>query len=96
MIWGANTASMRPVTATRSARAQCACAFAGMSRSAIGPAAAATTMVSGSRMMTDQVSSAEAIWLTLARSAGCSAASSAERASTGIIALVSAPPTISS
>jgi len=84
------------VTATTSARLQCALAFAGLSRSAIGPEAAATTTVSGSSRMTDQVSRAEEIWLTLALSCGSSAARSAERASTGIIALVSAPPTTSS
>ena len=96
MIWGANTTSMRLVTATTLARMQCACAFAGLSRSAIGPAAAATTMVSGNRMMTDQVSSAEEIRPTLAFSSGSVAARSAERASTGTIALVSAPPRTSS
>jgi hypothetical protein len=47
-------------------------------------------------MMTDQVSSAEVIWLTLARSCGSAPACSAERASTGTIALVSAPPRTSS
>ena len=84
------------VTATTSARLQCALAFEGLSRSAIGPAATATTTVSGSNRMTDQVSRAEEMWLTLALSCGSSAARSAERASTGIIAPVSAPPTTSS
>jgi len=96
MICGANTTSMRLVAATTSARTQCAWAFAGLSRLAIGPAAAATARVSGTRMMTDQVSSAEVIWLTLARSCGSASARSAERASTGTIALVSAPPRTSS
>jgi hypothetical protein len=87
---------MRPVTATTAARSQCALAFTGFSRSAIGPAAAAITTVSGSSRITDQVSRAEVIWLTRALSWGSCAARSAERASTGTIALVSAPPTISS
>ena len=47
-------------------------------------------------MMTVQVSSAEVIWPTRAFSAGSRPARSAERASTGTIALVSAPPRISS
>jgi hypothetical protein len=84
------------VTAITSARSQCALALAGLSRPAIGPAAAATTTVSGSSRMTDQVSSAEEIWLTRSLSRASSAARSAERASTGIIALVRAPPTTSS
>ena len=63
---------------------------------AIGPAAAAMTRVSGTRMTTDQVSSAEVIWLTRAFSAGSASARSAERARTGTIALVSAPPRTSS
>ena len=87
---------MRLVAATTSARTQCAWAFAGLSKLAIGPAAAATTRVSGTKIRTDQVSSAEVIWLTLARSRGSSAARSADRASTGTIALVSAPPRTSS
>ena len=96
MICGANTTSMRLVAATISARTQCAWALAGLSRLAIGPEAAATTSVSGTRMMTDQVSSAEVIWLTLAFWSGSVAARWAERVSTGIIALVSAPPRTSS
>jgi len=96
MIWGANTASMPAVTPTTSVRAQCAWAFAGLSRPAIRAEAAATRMVSGSRVMTVQVSSAEVIWPTLAFSCGSCPARSAERASTGIMALVSAPPTTSS
>jgi len=96
MIWGANTASMPAVTPTTSARAQCACELAGLSSSAIGPAAAAVTSVSGSRMMTDQVSIAEEMWLTLAFSTGSVPARAADRASTGTIALVSAPPRTSS
>ena len=47
-------------------------------------------------MMTDQVSSAAVIWLTRSRAAGSDAARSAGRASTGIMALVSAPPRTSS
>ena len=46
-------------------------------------------------MTTVQVSSAEVIWLTRAFSAGSPTARSAERASTGTIALASAPPRIS-
>ena len=46
-------------------------------------------------MMTVQVSSAEVIWPTRAFSAGSREASAAERASTGTIAAVSAPPRIS-
>ena len=81
---------------TTSARSQCALALAGLSRSAIGVAAAAMTRVTGTRMTTDQVSSAEEIWLTCAFSAGSESARSAGRARTGIIALVSAPPRTSS
>ena len=80
---------------TTSARSQCALALAGLSRSAIGVAAAAMTRVTGTRMTTDQVSSAEEIWLTCAFSAGSESARSG-RARTGIIALVSAPPRTSS
>ena len=87
---------MWPVALTTSARTQCAFALAGLSSEAIGPAAAAMTRVSGTRMMTDQVSSAEVIWPTRAFSAGSESARSAERARTGIIALVSAPPRTSS
>ena len=94
--WGENTASMLPVALIMSGRLQCALALAGLSREAIGPAAAATPRVSGTRMMTDQVSSAEVIWLTCALSAGSAAARSADRARTGTIALVSAPPRTSS
>jgi hypothetical protein len=87
---------MLVVVATMSPRGQCAFALAGLSRDAIGPAAAAMARDSGTRMMTDQVSSAEVIWLTRAFSAGSDAARSAERARTGTIALVSAPPRTSS
>ena len=87
---------MLPVAATTSARTQCAFALAGLSSEAIGPAAAAMTTTSGTRMMTDQVSSAEVISPTRAFSAGSLAARSAERARTGTIALVSAPPRTSS
>ena len=79
-----------------SARSQCALALAGLSRPAIGVAAAAMTRVNGTRMTTDQVSSAEEIWLTCAFSAGSESARSADRARTGTIALVSAPPRTSS
>ena len=50
--------------------------------------------VSGTTMIRVQVRSAEVIWLTRAFSAGSLAARSADRASTGTIALVSAPPRI--
>ena len=81
---------------TTSARSQCALAVAGLSRSAIGVVAAAMIRASGTRMTIDQVSSAEEIWLTCAFSAGSESARSADRARTGIIALVSAPPRTSS
>ena len=87
---------MRPVVAIMSAWVQCAFGLAGLSRDAIGPAAAAMTRVDGTRMMTDQVSNADEIWPTRALSAGSAAERSAELASTGIIALVSAPPRTSS
>ena len=87
---------MKLVAWTTSARSQCALALAGLSRSAIGVAAAATTRASGTRMTIDQVRSAEEIWLTCALSAGSESARSADRARTGIIALVSAPPRTSS
>ena len=96
MTCGANTSSMWPVALTMSARSQPAFPLAGMSRVAIGMAAAAIARVSGTRMTTDQVSSAEEIWLTCALSAGSESARSAERARTGTIALVSAPPRTSS
>ena len=79
-----------------SACTQCAFGLAGFSSEAIGPAAAAMATVSGTTMTTVQVSNAEVIWLTRAFSAGSLAARSAERASTGTIALVSAPPRIRS
>ena len=84
------------VVATTSARTQCAFALVGLSSEAIGPAAAAMARTSGTRMITDQVSSAEVISPTRAFSAGSLAARSAERARTGTIALVSAPPRTSS
>ena len=93
---GANTRSMVVVVATMSGRGQWAAGLAGLSRDAIGPAAATMPTVSGTTMMTVQVSRAEVILLTCALAAGSSAARSAERASTGIIALVSAPPRTSS
>ena len=86
---------MSPVTATMSARTQCAFGLLGFSSEATGPAATTMTRTSGTAMTTVQVSSAEVIWPTRAFSAGSWAARSAERASTGTIALVSAPPRIS-
>ena len=86
---------MLPVMATTSAWTQCAFGLLGFSSEAIGPAAAAMARVSGTTMTTVQVSSAEVIWPTRAFSAGSWAARSAERASTGTIALASAPPSIS-
>ena len=50
--------------------------------------------VSGTTIMTVQVSIAEVIWPTRAFSAGSAAARSAERASTGTSTLPSAPPRI--
>ena len=96
MTCGANTRSMLAVAATTSAWPQCAFGLAGLSSPAITPAAAATITVSGTRMMTDQVSSAAVIWLTRSRAAGSDPARSAGRASTGTMALVSAPPRTSS
>ena len=86
---------MSPVMATTLAWTQCAFGLLGFSSEAIGPAAATMTRHSGTTMTTVQVSSAEVIWPTRAFSAGSRAARSAERASTGTIALVSAPPRIS-
>ena len=65
-----------------------------MSREAIGPAAAAMARVSGTTIMTVQVSIAEVIWPTRAFSAGSTADRSAERASIGTSTLPSAPPRI--
>ena len=87
---------MKLVAWTTSARSQCALALAGLSRSAIGVAAAAMIRAGGTRMTINQVSSAEEIWLTCVLSAGSESARSADRARTGIIALVSAPPRTSS
>ena len=87
---------MSPVTATTLAWTQCAFGLLGLSSEAIGPAAATMARISGTMMTTVQVSSAEVIWPTRAFSAGSRAARSAERASTGTIALASAPPRISS
>ena len=69
-VCGANTWSIVVVLDTTEAWTQCACGLAGLSRLAIGPAAAATTTVSGTRMITDHVIRAEVIWLTLAFSSG--------------------------
>ena len=52
--------------------------------------------VTGSRITTDQVSSAEEVCSTWAFSLGSAAARCAERASTGTIALDRAPPMASS
>jgi hypothetical protein len=87
---------MFPVTATTSARTQCAFGLTGLSSEAIGPAAATMTTTRGTMIITDQVSSAEVISPTRAFSAGSCGARSAERARMGTIALVSAPPRISS
>ena len=83
---------MSPVTPTTSAWTQCAFGLLGLSREAIGPAVATMTRTSGTMRITVQVSSAEVIWPTCAFSAGSRSARSAARASTGTIALVSAPP----
>ena len=61
MTCGANTTSMLLVALTTSARTQCAFALTGLSSSATGRAAAITATVSGTRMITDQVSMAEVI-----------------------------------
>ena len=87
---------MLVVVAIMSPRGQCAFGLTGLSRVATGPAATAMARDSGTRMTTDQVSRAEVIWPTRAFSAGSAAARSAERARTGTMALVSAPPRTSS
>src|ERR1700683_820819 len=92
---GAKTRSMLAVTATTAAWTQCAFGLLGFSSEAIGPAAAAIATVNGTVMITVQVSSAEVIWPTRTFSAGSPQARSADRASTGTIALDSAPPRIS-
>src|ERR1700722_16744652 len=86
---------MKLVVDTMSDRTQCAFGLLGFSSDATGPAAATMTRTSGTTMTMVQVSRAEVIWLTRAFSAGSRPASSADRASTGTIALVSAPPRIS-
>ena len=77
---------MLPVALTTSARTRSAFALTGFSKVAIGRAATAIPSVSGIKMIIDQVSSDEVIWLTRARSAGSAPARSADRASTGISA----------
>ena len=47
-----------------SARLQCSLALAGLSAMAPGVAVATISRINGTRMMTDQVSAAEVIWLT--------------------------------
>ena len=95
-IWGAKITSMWLVALTMSARLHAEFGLAGMSARAIGPAVAAMTAVAGSRMTTAQVISAEEICPTRAFSLGSVHARAAERASTGTMALVSAPPRASS
>ena len=68
----------------------------GFSSPAIGAAAAVTATVTGSRISTDQVSSADETCSTCAFACGSVAARLAERASTGTIALDRAPPMASS
>src|SRR5580700_8096533 len=92
---GAKTRSMLAVTATTAAWTQCAFGLLGFSSEAIGTAAAAIANVNGTVMITVQVSSAEVIWPTRTFSLGSPQARSADRASTGTIALDSAPPRIS-
>ena len=87
---------MSPVTPTMSARTQCAFGLLGFSSEAIGPAATIMATVSGTTMMMVQVSSAEVMTPTRAFSAGSRPARSADLARIGTIALVSAPPRISS
>ena len=87
---------MLAVVVTMSPRGQCALALVGLSSEATGSATAAMARDSGTRMTTDQVSRAEVIWPTRAFSAGSAADRSAERARTGTMALVSAPPRTSS
>ena len=81
---------------TISAWGQWAAALAGFSTDAMGPAATTMTRENGTSMRTNQVSSADVIWPTRALSAGSDPARSAERARTGTMALVSAPPRTSS
>ena len=65
--------------------------FSPMSSRMIGRAKIATMMPTGSRMVKDQVSSAEAMWLTCLGSLRASGA-----ASSGITRAASAPPATSS
>ena len=96
MICGANATMRSVVVPSMAGRAQAAFGLAGMSRSAIGRARAAMATVTGSRISTAQVSSAEATWVTYAFWTSSVSARRAARASTGTIALASAPPRASS
>src|ERR1700746_1595595 len=86
---------MSPVTLTTAAWAQCAFGLLGFNSEAIGPAATTMATDSGTAMITVPVSSAEVMILTRAFSPGSTPARSADRARTGTIATVSAPPRIS-
>ena len=83
---------MRLVRVIMLAWPQCPAGLAGLSRAAIGPAATAMTTLTGARMTTVQVSRAEEVWVTCRAAAGSVPARRADRASTGTMTLVSAPP----
>ena len=93
---GAKTRSMLAVVETSSACTHCALGLAGVSSADIGPAARPMVSVRGMRMTMVHVSRADVIWLTCAFSPGSVKDRSAERASTGTMALPSAPPSTSS
>src|SRR3984957_8921692 len=92
MICGANATSMKLVALIMSAWEQAAFGLTGFSAWETRPATAAMITVTGSRITTDQVSSADEVCSTWAFALGSTAARLAERASTGTIALDRAPP----
>src|SRR6202166_995089 len=93
---GANTSSIPLVAPTICERTQWLLALDGFSSPAIGPAAATMMIMTGTRMRTAQVSTADEIFETRSLAAASAPARWAERASTGTMALVSAPASTSS
>src|SRR6201987_811648 len=87
---------MKLVALIMSACEQSAFGLTGFSSAEIGPAVAVITSVTGSKITTDQVSSADEICSTFLFALGSVAAALADRASTGTIALDRAPPMASS
>ena len=87
---------MLAVASIMSPRGQAAFGLTGFSSPAMGRAATATTAVSGSRITTDQVSSAEETCSTWFLAAGSADERAADLASTGTMAAVRAPPMASS